>query len=178
MRIVILLIVIVILLLSGACIRAQETFLLFDFESDEELDQFEWKCKTLFSLSNANNSHGEKSLKIELYPSQYPGILALIRHKNWHNYRIFAFDVFNPMGKDLEVLLRIDDMPNIKDDAERFNLNLIVHPGMNHLRIPLALIRTRSTQRPLNLSSVLQLALFMDSPKEKVVFYTDYWRLE
>jgi len=162
MRIIILFFGFVYLLQICACTRPQEDLLLFDFESEQELDQFEWECKTLVSLSNAHNTHGTKSLKIELYPSQYPGISTQFKLKHLQYYRAFTCDMFNPTKKNYVVSICIDDRVNSKDDSERFSQNFILHPGMNHLRIPFASIRTAGTQRQLNLSAVLNLVLFLD----------------
>lgn len=178
MRIILLFIGIAFLLFIFACPTSQQDHLLVDFESNNELDRFEWKCKTLFSLSSEHVTHGRHSLKLELFPSDYPGIAPILVRKNWRNYRNFAFDVFNTMGENVVLSVRIDDPAGYKDDAERYNHNFNLNPGMNHLRIPLSSIRASGTHRPLNLKTIRNLTLFVDSPKEKIVIYTDFWRLE
>ena len=83
--------------------------ILFDFETDEELDRFHWKCHTLFALSGEHATHGSKSLKLELYPSEYPGLAPMIENTNWSRYRAFQFDIYNPQNADIPLSVRIDD---------------------------------------------------------------------
>ena len=61
---------------AGHCTKPESEKILFDFESDSELDRFHWQCHTLFSLSDEHATHGKKSLKLELFPSDYPGLSA------------------------------------------------------------------------------------------------------
>ena len=75
---------------------------LFDFESDAELDQFYWKCYTLFNLSDENVTHGTKSLRLELYPSEYPGLAPMLGVNDWRRYKAFLFDIYNPEDEDKE----------------------------------------------------------------------------
>ena len=35
--------------------------ILFDFESDRELDRVHWKCHTLMSISDQHSTHGKGS---------------------------------------------------------------------------------------------------------------------
>jgi len=166
------------LLFLSACHTTQQDNLLYDFESDKELDDFEWNCKTIFSLSTEHVTHGKQSLKLELFPSDYPGIAPLSVRKDWRDYRIFAFDVYNPSGNDLIMYIRVDDTTGYNDEAERINQKLFLKPGMNRLKIPLLSMRASRSHRLLDFGAIKNIILFMESPHEKITVYTDFWRLE
>ena len=57
-----------------------DEIVLFDFESDSELDQVHWKCHTLMSVCDQNVTHGKGSLKLELFPSDYPGFSSFYKN--------------------------------------------------------------------------------------------------
>jgi len=94
----------------AACEKTNnKELVLFDFESESVLDEFHWKCHTLFSLSDDHAVHGEKSLKLELFPSSYPGLSPKLKHHDWRGYGSFCFDVVNPSPEPVSIVLRIDD---------------------------------------------------------------------
>jgi hypothetical protein len=61
------------MLVCGCPMDRPAKLMLFDFEEDAELDRLQWRCFTLFSLSFEHAAHGEKSLKMEFFPSRWPG---------------------------------------------------------------------------------------------------------
>jgi hypothetical protein len=69
---------------------------LFDFEEEADLDRIHWKCHTLFSLSEEHATHGSRCLRMELYPSPYPGVTPILKDHDWSRFRAFAFGVYNP----------------------------------------------------------------------------------
>lgn len=150
---------------------------LFDFESDDELDRFHWKCYTLFALSDEHATHGSKSLRLELYPSEYPGLAPMIKDTDWSKYRAFQFDVFNPQDADIRLSVRIDDREDYPGYADRYNRTFVVVPGANTITIPLDSMITSGSKRSLNLKMIYRLVVFMGQPKNKTVLYLDYLRL-
>ena len=150
---------------------------LFDFESDAELDRLRWKCGVLFSLSDGHVTHGNRSLRIELYPSNYPGLNPMLKENDWRGYAYLCFDIFNPDDKEISVSVRIDDREDYPEYKDRYNKRFILQPGMNHMRIPLDTLMTSGTQRKLDIKKIHRLLIFLARPEKKVVFYVDYIRL-
>ena len=145
---------------------------LFDFESDAELDLFYWKCHTLFALSDEYATHGNSSLKLQLYPSDYPGLEPMLDDNDWRDYETFCFDIYNPEREALQIHVRIDDR------KERYNESFTIQPGLNQVRIPLETLITSGTKRRLNLKNIYRLFIFMIRPENRVVLYVDYLRIE
>lgn len=149
----------------------------FDFESDVELDRIHWKCRTLFSLSNENVTHGVKSLRLELYPSNYPGVATKLGINDWRRYNALSFDVYNPEDEKTSIAVRIDDKKDYPDYKDRYNKSFILKPGLNHLNIPLSTLITSGTDRVLDLKKIYRFLIFMVNPQKRHVLYIDYVRL-
>lgn len=151
--------------------------LLFDFESEAELDRFHWRCHTLFSIADEHFTHGEKSLKLELYPSTYPGLAPMLVENDWRDYKAFRFDIYNPNERELRITVRIDDRKDYPNYEDRYNKDFILKSGMNRMRIPLYTLVTSGTDRKLNLKKIYRVFIFMTRPERRVVLYVDNIRL-
>jgi hypothetical protein len=174
----IILIALCILTLLGCPREVPKELIFFDFETDAELDRIHWKCFTVFKLSEKYATHGKKSLKIELYPSDWPGWTPKIRKKDWRKYKHLCFDIFNPGDSNAEISIRIDDKEDYPEYKDRYNRRFILQPGSNSISIPLESMMTSGTNRKINLKNIHQMLLFMGSPDRKFTFYLDYVRLE
>jgi hypothetical protein len=157
--------------------KGPEERVLFDFESDEELNRFHWRCHTLLSLSDEHVTHGKKSLRLELYPSEYPGLYPKLKEIDWSPYRAICFDIFNPQNVETLIAVRIDDQKDYPDYEDRYNNGFVLKPGLNRLSIPLNTLLTSGTKRNLDLKEIFRLLIFSVKPKDKVVLYVDHLRL-
>jgi len=134
----------------------------------------------MYYISGEHPSHGSKSLKLELYPSDkqdYPGLTPVIRENNWSDFKALSFDIYNPEGNNISVTLRIDDRKDYPEYNERYNKRFIFGPGMNNIRVPLNTLVTSGTGRILNLRKIYRLLIFMANPERNIVLYVDYIRL-
>ena len=150
---------------------------LFDFESDADMDRFHWKCHTLFSLSTENVTNGVKSLRLELYPSDYPGLAPKLDVNDWSGYKTLSFDVFNPEDEKSSISVRIDDKKDYPNYEDRYHNSFVLEPGLNRLNIPLNSLITSGTHRPLDLRNIHRFLIFMVRPQKKFILYIDYVRL-
>jgi hypothetical protein len=133
---------------------------------------------TIFSgNSDEYVTHGKKSLRLELYPSDYPGLEPLLAANDWRRYRAFSFDIFNRQAVRVPITVRIDDRQDYPDYEDRFNRNFILEPGPNLVRIPLAGLATSGGKRILNLKSIFRVFIFMAHPEKRIVLYVDSIRL-
>lgn len=168
----------VFLLFGGCSGEHAGTTYLADFESDADLDRLQWSCRTFFSLSAEHVAHGTKSLKVELYPSPYPGLSFVPHVKNWKGYRALSFDIRVPSGDDV-VNVRIDDrVGGDMDDREFFSRGLAVQRGTNRISIPLGGLATSDGRRNLELSRIERVHIFAVAPNKKTVWHIDAIRLE
>jgi hypothetical protein len=165
-------------LFTGQCTKPESEKILFDFESDSELDRFHWECHTLFSLSDEHATRGSKSLKLDLFPSDYPGLAPELASNVWQGYNTLSFDVYSAQQAVLPLTVRIDDSKDYPDYQDRFNKTFYLQPGANTIVIPLDKLETSETKRKLNLKKIYQIVIFMAQPDMKVVLYFDYFRLK
>ena len=159
-------------------IGPSKKLIMFDFESDSELDEVTWKCHTLMSISNQYVTHGKGSLKLELYPSPYPGFNPFTKISDWSLYKSLCFDVFNTEEKEERLIVRIDDREDNPEYADRYNEGFILKRGMNHIEIKMDSLITSGTNRKMDTSGITKFLFFLYKPSEKVVLYVDYIRLE
>jgi len=152
--------------------------ILFDFESEEELKQLNWECHKWFELSEENVTSGKAALKVTLPPGQYPGINFEKIRSDWSGFRYLRMDVFNPDNEKVNFHILIGDNRSVLEYASRFDIDVNLKPGMNHLSIPTDSIRTNIHHRPLNLKDLRRFIVFVpDNPKPREL-YLDNIRLE
>ncbi len=172
------LLLLAILLLAG-CQRSPQTLILNDFETPADLDRIVWRCRTTFSLSSRYRTHGKSGLLMTMYPDPYPGMSLKLtpEERDWRGYRYLALEVINPGATPVALCYRIDDQAN-PDYKERVNGVFRLAPGVNHLRLELAALRTSGSRRPLHWRRVDKVLFFVVSPPAKVELGVDYLRLE
>jgi hypothetical protein len=169
--------VIVAMILLSCSGKPSPEHILFDFESDSELDRLNWKCRTLFSLSKEHVTHGAYSLKMETFPSVYPGFSPKLDVMDWSHHKQLTFDIFNNSDTTVNVVVRIDDKKENSGYADRYNQQFRLNSGANIVSIPLDNLVTSGSHRCLDLKSIHKLIIFLSSPKQKHVFYLDNIRI-
>jgi hypothetical protein len=87
-------------------------------------------------------------------------------------------DVFNPEAEPFTFHVRIDDKKSGWEYEDRFDRDFKIQKGMNHISIPLASVKANVTRRPLDLSHIERLMLFVPGNDKKRTFYLDNIRLE
>jgi len=152
--------------------------ILFDFESQEELERLNWECGKWFELSEENVTSAKRSLKVSIPPGQYPGINFEKITKNWSRGRFLKMDVFNPSEERIPFHIRIDDHKSGWEYANRFDINFILEKGMNHISIPTNSIKTNIHQRPLNLKRIERMMVFVPDNSKRRELFIDHIRLE
>jgi len=169
--------IVIVVLFPGCSQEKPKEFILFDFESDSDLDKFGWNCHTLYSLSEKHATHGFRSLKMDLFPSEYPGLVFSPALKDWREYKEFCFDVFNPSQKPIEISVRIDDKKDNPDYKNRYNRRHTISPGHNRVIIPLNTLMTSSANRRMDLSNISQILVYLVNPRQKTTLYLDAFTL-
>jgi hypothetical protein len=166
------------LILTLACReRNMQDMILFDFENESELDRIQWRCHTLSELTDKHVSHGTRSLKVEMYPSEYPGVTLKLDAHDWKGYNILQFYVFNPQSKDVGLSLRIDDKKDNPPDGDSYNNKYSLSSGVTMIRIPLEGLRTNRSERMIDLKNIHRIILYTVNPATKITLYYDFIRL-
>jgi hypothetical protein len=163
---------------SGVCqsVLPRER-LLFDFEDDADLDRLQWRCFTLYSLSDRHATRGDKSLRLDLYPSAYPGLVVELGGKDWSAYRALKIDLYHGGQSPLQMHWRIDDKKMFPPLGDRFGQRVDINPGASTLSIEFKELLTTETQRPIYTSSVFRFMLFSEALNVRQTLYIDNIRL-
>ena len=157
--------------------RAPEDTLLLDFESDAELDSLSWTCRTLYSLSREHATHGSQALKMELCPSEAPGLTPHLAITDWSRFAELSFDIYNPSQRQYRMGLRIDDRRDYPDFGDRYNKGFEIRPGSNHITVPLYSLVASGANRHLQLGHIARMFLFLPFPRERATLYVDAVKL-
>jgi hypothetical protein len=160
-----------------ACEKTSDPWVLFDFESEKDLDRMHWKCFTLPAIASRHATHGEKALRIELFPSDYPGWYPKLDVRDWRGYRALRIDVFNPGSETFSITVRIDDRKKNPGYPDRHQAVFDLTPGANPIEIDLTRLQTSGTRRPIELESIHRFMIYTVSPREKKILYLDWIRL-
>ncbi len=156
-----------------------EPHFFFDFENDADLNATKWECHQLLQLSAEHTTHGDSSLKLEMYPSSpYPGLKIVDFDLDWSSHRAFHFDVFNPQSDSVDLHIRIDDQDYHPEFGDRFNTRIMLPPGASHHILNFEHLVTSGSGRRLNLKSIEKVYLFLAHPAVKTTLYFDYLYLE
>ena len=155
----------------------QQDLVLYDFEDEHDLDRLHWKCHVLYAFSPQHAAHGRYCLRMDLYPSTYPGLsLPLSRH-DWRGFNSLCFEIFSPAAETLHITVRIDDRRDTPPYSDRYNRRFALRPGMNAVRIPIAGLTTSGTHRRLNAAAIERFMFFMVKPERRRTLFVDYIRL-
>ena len=110
---------------------------LFDFETDSDLNRFAWKCRSRFEISSEYSNTGKSSLRFEFHPAGRVGFSTGDVPHDWSIYKSFDFWVYNPSGSQVPLHLQV----NRREPSGILN-HLVarvveIAPGPNKVSIPL-----------------------------------------
>jgi hypothetical protein len=142
-------------------VRARRQFpVLADFSGPSELDRFDWSpwSTGVFLPPGGGGTRG--ALLLHLRPGPYPGLWLEFFPRDWRGRRDLSFDCTNPSATPLRVTVRIEDLEHTQEYDDRFNGKFLLVPGRNHVRIPLAEVRSAPRGRELHLAKVAGVGVF------------------
>ncbi|MCD6389270.1 MAG: hypothetical protein J7L69_07645 [Desulfobulbaceae bacterium] len=172
------LVILLTVIMPGCRLDSPPQLVLYHFENENELDNISWNCRTFYARDKSFATEGNFSLKVEMYPSSYPGFKSGKMEHNWSQYRCLNMDIHYPGPEPLRLAYRIDDRHDNPDYDDRVNGSFTLLPGANPVTLDLAELRTSGTRRPLILSHIDKFCIFLGHPEQPVTFFLDNIRLE
>jgi hypothetical protein len=154
-----------------------QDMILFDFEKEAELDRIQWSCHTLSELTDRHVSHGARSLKVDMYPSKYPGVTLDLDVHDWRSYKVLQFYVFNPQSEDVMLSVRIDDKKEYPSDGDSYKIKYSLTPGVTMIQIPIEGLRTNQSERMIDIKNIHRIILYAANPAIRTTLYYDFIRL-
>jgi hypothetical protein len=128
----------------------------------------------MYTISDSFATHGRKSLKLDHFPSDYPGLRILPEEGMFENKTSIVWDMFNPGEDTLLLHIRIDDRRDGPQYDDRFNTSLKIRPGLSKFRLDFADLITSGTSRLLKRERIAALYFFLHQPERHVVLYYDF----
>lgn len=121
-------------------------------------------------------TQGTFAMVVDASVGGWPGVEFDAGEQDWSGYDALAFDLYNP-SSDFILRMRIDDDGDCSRYGKRFDHELPVLGGWNHIVIPMADIRESPHERELNLTAIRRVVIFIsmgDGPRR---FFLDNIRL-
>ncbi|MBM3320849.1 MAG: hypothetical protein FJY73_09265 [Candidatus Eisenbacteria bacterium] len=165
-------------LLFVSCGARERPLVLYDFETEKDLDRISWACHDHFSLTDEWSASGLRALRCELPRATYPGVRFLDFENDWRGFEALALAVRNEGAETIELVVRVDDRDSGEEFGNRYNGSFSLFPGENSIRIPLEKIRRGPASRALDLSHIDQFLIFLHDIDDPPVILVDRIALE
>jgi hypothetical protein len=162
-------------LAAVACIDElrPDTRVLYDFETDRDLDRVLWTCHTVFTRSTTHKSGGDYALRADLPAGRFPGITFLAVPRDWTGYESLHIWVYYEGEAPADAVLRVDDVDHGDDYGNRANVMVKIQPGVNRLTFPLEELKKNPIIRNLELNEILRLIFFFPFADSRNTIYVD-----
>lgn len=91
--------------------------------------------------------------------------------KDWSGFSVMLINVYSTAPRPVRVVLRLEDRTREQPPEERVDYALRVMPGANDFFVPLEALATTPSGRPLNLSAIRRIGLYLGEPAEPMRLY-------
>lgn len=120
---------------------------------------------------------GQRVAKLTLHKARYPGIECEDLHPDWTGFTDFSLSIFSPNPIPFPLIIRIHDQKHTFAMNDRFNRRLLIVPGENVIRIPLAVIQAAPARRRMDMQAIKAMILFAPGLKQDTTVYLSDIRL-
>ena len=90
----------------------------------------------------------------------YLGVSVIEPEPDWSAHRQLRFSVRSLSDGDINLGLRIHDKTHNQNHSDRFNMKLLIRPGLNEFQIPLSTLRHSPLNRKLDLKNIASISVF------------------
>ena len=129
-------------------------------------------------LLSTSKNQGVNWYRLQFNRAKYPGISIIEPVQDWRSYKKLRFDVISENKHDVALVLRVNDDKHNQNYDDRFNREIIIHPGLNEISINLAEVKEGPVGRELDMSRVADVKLFMIDVKETIYLDMNDMHLE
>ena len=120
----------------------------------------------------------ERVGRMRFVSRRFPGLHLNELHPDWTGYRSLAFTIYSGLDRPVGVTLKVDDLDHGDVGTSRYDVPLIVEPGVNEVSIPLERIRAVERGRDLDMGRMCHLLIMAVRPEKSFTLYFDAFRLE
>ena len=144
------------------------------FESPIELSRWYIEDVVEFKRSKDVTYHSEYSLYVKFGVAEYPKISLEHMIANWSKYAYLKFSVHNDQINMMNLQLKIIDRNHRTNNYvfnDRFNRELRLKPGWNHITVPLSEIKEAPVNRDMDMTNIIGLSFFIVEPDSEQSIY-------
>lgn len=148
---------------------------LSDFESPGQVSR--WSSG---KLVNTVRDDPSRALRIPLTTDLYSGSKLEHLPRNWSDAGTFYLEVFNADSTPQQLNIKVQDSLSVKegnDYSMRFNGVQSIQPGWNSINIPIHAIREAPHHRPMQISDIHSIELFVTNRPTPGYLLVDNLRL-
>lgn len=149
--------------------------LLAGFESPLEVGR--WQGSARRRISRQVQYSGLAALEVTLSTQHYSGLGLRNFPRDWTGYRLLQLQVHNPQENPLTLHFRIHDQHHNNQHSDRYNQTFQLQPGWNKLQISLDDVLRGPRTRPLDLSRVAGMGVFVGKLARPRTIYLDEVKL-
>ncbi|MFN8709894.1 MAG: hypothetical protein ACK50J_24760 [Planctomyces sp.] len=163
------------------CVQQIREFpLLSSLESSAEIRR--WKpVSSRISITSEWWTHGRKSLKIELRPTRFSGVILETSSSDWDSEDYLCFDAMNRSGSDLILTVKVYDHDHQNSSFspdDRFEKAITLTAGAaTSVQIPVDEIAEGPAGRRMNMKQITALEVFCTDVSERQELLIDHVRL-
>jgi VanZ family protein len=161
--------------LTDEAIARRQFPVLSDFETPFELNR--WEGDAALSVESVASIAPGRVLKVSLTRDRYSGAGLRYFESDWTSFGRLQFSIYNPDADPLSMVCRINDRRHAEargDYDDRFNRNLRLTHGWNHIEIDLDEVRKSPAHRSMDMSRIHALRFFTVSlPAPRTVYLDD-----
>lgn len=164
----------VMLLAALSCAdRAPSPGVLYDFETEADLDRIVWHCRCNYTIVPEHATSGSHSLRCDFGDVLYPSLTFHDFPTDMSRFGSITMDLFNENDEPLHLVVRVDDEESGEALENRYNGSFMLDPGPNRVMIPIESVRGGPAKRSLDLSHITRFFVFLVHAPTPVTFYVD-----
>ncbi|NOY13478.1 MAG: hypothetical protein GXP51_07295 [Deltaproteobacteria bacterium] len=152
----------------------QQFPLLSGFETPLETSR--WGGNSRRRIDHQHVFSGSSSLRVELNTQRYSGVTLKHFPADWSGYRRLRFWIFNPAAEPFPFYFRIHDQAHRLSGnrySDRYNTSLVAPPGWSRQEILLSKVAKAPRGRPMDMTKIAGLVLFVGKLKQPHTLYLD-----
>jgi hypothetical protein len=152
-----------------------------DFDNASTARFVKLKPGARFVIGDAPSQWSENHSKVATVvfaDAKWPGIAFTDVAADWSQYKGLYFEVFSPAQTPLKLGVLIKDQFFKQSLGNYYDLDIALSPGAHAIFIPLHDIANGSGNRPLNLTRMSKIVLYVEHPNNPVTLYFDNLKLE
>ncbi|MCX6835993.1 MAG: hypothetical protein NTW07_12875 [candidate division Zixibacteria bacterium] len=115
--------------------------------------------------------------QITFFPAPYSTFILDEPYSDWTGYSFLEISLFSPLSDSLRLTVRVHDKQHNEEFSDRFNATYRIAPGASRITVPLDSVAVAPATRPMDMSAIAGVAMFVADIKDSIKLYVDSLQL-